>query len=112
MKLKELKMNAKKQARGSDKHSTGKVSNLVDNLDDSMQDLIATHARKFCVMNEVFVSSAAFLVPRSQGVRSDDKDRWQTDESALDGLVAELYEEMPLSLHRLMKGHSSFQRTV
>jgi hypothetical protein len=76
------------------------------------EDRIALHARKFCVMNEPFIADNVFLKPRFPGVRSDGLERWKTPESALQGLIAELYEEVPSDLHGMVLKHTFFRDTV
>ncbi|KAJ3509194.1 hypothetical protein NLJ89_g5346 [Agrocybe chaxingu] len=72
-------------------------------------DRIRLYAAKFMLMNEVFVPRAAFLVPRPDGARSDDEGQWKTVESAQQGMVAELFEEIPEDLHHLMTNQTYFR---
>lgn len=69
---------------------------------------IGVYAQKFGVMNEIIISSNAFPKPRPKGVNSDDPDRWKSAESAFKGLIAELYEELPLDMHLMLQKHPSF----
>ena len=54
----------------------------------------------------------AFLQPQPVGVRADDSTWWQTEESALEGLIAELYEELPGRLHGMLANTSHFRDRV
>ena len=63
-------------------------------------------------MNELYVAHNVFLQPKPVGVRMDDSTRWQTEESALDGLITELYEELPTRLHGKLANTSHFRNQV
>ena len=76
------------------------------------EERISLHARKFSVMNEPFISNDAFLKARPIDVRSDNPRRWDTPESALRGLIAELYEEVPRELHSMIEKHTRFRDLV
>ena len=78
----------------------------------TQEDLIGLYAHKFGTMNEFYVPCAAFMVARPTGVRSDDPDCWDSEKLALRGLIAELYEELPVVLHELLAGHSLFRSMV
>jgi hypothetical protein len=73
---------------------------------------IGVYARKFGVMNEVVVSRGAFLLPQPRGINSDDPDHWKSEELALQGLVAELYEELPEDMHGMLLKDPKFRDTV
>jgi hypothetical protein len=74
--------------------------------------VIGLYARRFGVMNELYVAHNAFLQPKPVDVRADDSTRWQTEESALEGLIAELYEELPSTLHSMLANTSHFRDRV
>lgn len=63
-------------------------------------------------MNEMFVSKDVFLQPRPQNINSDDPNRWEDDEKTKECVIAELYEEIPNSLHKMLEKTSSFRDTV
>jgi hypothetical protein len=63
-------------------------------------------------MNEIFVPKDVFLQPRPQGIYPDDLDRWDDDEKAKICLIAELYDEIPESLHGMLEKTSSFREKV
>jgi len=85
----------------------GKESALLDN-----DELISLYARRFGVMNEMFLPKDVFLQPRPQNVNSDDPDRWDDDEKTKDCVIAELYEETPDRLHNMLEKTSSFRDKV
>ena len=87
--------------------SKGKDSTIHDN-----DELISLYARRFGVMNEMFVPKDVFLQPRPQNVNSDDPDRWDDEEKTKDCVIAELYEETPITLHKMLEKTSSFRDTV
>lgn len=89
--------------------SKGKESTSVNASDN---DLIGIHARRFSVMNEMYVPKDIFLNPKPQGIYSDDPDRWNDDEKMKNCLIAELYEELPPPLHDMIEKSSSFRETV
>jgi hypothetical protein len=95
----------KKAAKGS--KATEKDSKLTDT-----DEVIGLYARRFGVMNELYVAHNAFLQPQPVGVRADNSTRWQTEESALEGLIAELYEELPIRLHGILANTSHFRDRV
>jgi len=72
---------------------------------------IALHGRKFGVMNEIFVVEAAFLVADS-GFSPMDNTRYTSQALILQGVIAELFEEVPEDLHGLMKEHTHFRDLV
>lgn len=92
------------KTKGKDKDSTGI---LHDN-----DSLIALHARRFGVMNEIFVSKDMFLQARPLNIYSDDPDRWDNDENMKQCIIAELYEEIPQSLHDMLEKTTTFRDTV
>jgi hypothetical protein len=103
----EQKFKALKNEKHKDK-SKGKNSEAIQDNDD----LISLYARRFGVMNEMFVSKDVFLQPRPQNINSDDPNRWEDDEKTKECVIAELYEEIPNSLHKMLEKTSSFRDTV
>jgi len=71
-------------------------------------DRIALHARKFCVLNEIFVPDAAFLT-RDPNFDPMDPERYRTADSIRNGIIAELFEEVPDDLHEPMQESGSFR---
>ena len=69
---------------------------------------IALHARKFCVLNEIFVPEAAFLT-RDPNFDPMDPEHYKTADSIRNGIIAELFEEVPDDLHELMQESRSFR---
>ena len=72
---------------------------------------IALHGHKFGVMNELFVDEAAFLVEES-GFDLMDNTRYTSPALIMQGVITELFEEVPGDLHGLMKEHTHFQDLV
>jgi hypothetical protein len=112
MKYAELEQNykaLKTKARKEKSVSKGKEpeSTPVDN-----DGLISLYARRFGVMNELFVAKDLFLQPRPLGVESADCDRWDDDDKEKLCMIAELYEEVPKSLHEMLEKTSIFRDTV
>ena len=54
----------------------------------------------------------AFLQPQPVNVHTDNTTQWQTEESALEGLITELYEELPTRLHGMLANTSHFRDQV
>jgi hypothetical protein len=79
---------------------------------DETTQRIGVYARRFGVMNEVVVSRDAFLQPRPRGIYSDDPNHWKSEESVRQGLIAELYEELPDDMHAMLQKNPSFRDTV
>ena len=75
---------------GNKKEATGKR-----NTDDQ---IISLQARKFCVMNENFVPEAAFLTayPNFNPVSPD---HYSSEDFIRKGIIAELFEQVPVNLH-------------
>jgi hypothetical protein len=112
LRVKASKLELRVKALTQSSHgATNEKDNLVTPA-STQEDLIGLYARKFGTMNEFYVPCAAFMVARPTGVRSDDPDRWDSEKLALRGLIAELYEELPVVLHELLAGHSSFRTMV
>jgi hypothetical protein len=72
---------------------------------------IALFARKFNVMNELFVPNAAFLVDEPD-FDSMDPNRYKSPATILQGVTIELFEEVPEDLHPNMREHGHFRDTV
>ena len=96
-----------------------KESKATENLKDSSKsklsetdDIIGLYAHRFGVMNELYVTHNAFLQPQPVDVCIDNSTRWQTEESALEGLIAELYKELPTRLHGMLANTSLFRDWV
>jgi hypothetical protein len=68
---------------------------------------IELHAKKFGVMSELFVPFEAFLVTKPL-FDPQDKSCYKTSTGILNGVIAELYDQVPESLHKLMEDHSYF----
>lgn len=77
----------------------------------SKEDRVALYGRKFGVMNEIFVSPAYFLVenPHRNPYSSD---RYKNSYSTGQGVIAELFSEVPKDLHRAMTKHTGFRDDV
>ena len=109
IKYSELEQNYKTlKSEARREKSKGKDSTTIHDNDE----LIGLYARRFGVMNEMFVPKDVFLRPRPQNVNSDDSDRWDDEEKTKACVVAELYEETPDSLHIMLEKTSSFRDTV
>lgn len=110
--LQEEKRKSKqpKPAKSSSAATSGK--NAPAAAIDETTRRIGVYARRFGVMNEVVVSRHVFLQPRPRGIHSDDPDRWKSEESARQGLIAELYEELPDDMHTMLQKNPSFRDTV
>jgi hypothetical protein len=74
-------------------------------------DRIALCARRFGIMNEVFVAESAFL-KKDPDVDPMDPERYKTPDSILSGVVAELFEGVPENLHEMMQESGSFRDLV
>lgn len=102
-KYKSLKCSAcDEKFKGKDKESI-----LHDN-----DSLIALHAHHFGVINEMFLSKDVFLQPWPPEVYSDDPDWWDNDENAKRCVIAEIYEEVPESLHNMLEKTTTFHDMV
>jgi len=111
--LQEEKRKSKqpKPAKSTSSATTSSKNTSAAPIDETTQR-IGVYARRFGVMNEVVVSRTAFLQPRPRGIHSDDPDRWKSEESACQGLIAELYEELPDDMHTMLQKNPSFHDTV
>ncbi|KAH9476949.1 hypothetical protein JR316_0010865 [Psilocybe cubensis] len=94
-------MRFKKQKK-SQKSKTSQLSNK--------DKRIAQLGRRFGIMNEPFVPPAAFLVARPSTFSTDAK-RYESEMSQLNGVIAELFEEIPKDLHGDLKGSPDFRKT-
>ena len=73
--------------------------------------LISQHAKKFGVMNEVFMLPAAFLAKRPL-TNSMDSERYHSDIAELQGIIAEVYESLPDNFHDELENSIQFQNLV
>lgn len=103
LKNSELRANIKGKANAT---SRGSRSILSDN-----DKLIAQHAKKFGVMNEVFMPAAAFAVKRPP-TNSMDPARYDSDIAELHGMTAELYESLPDNFHEDLESSVTFRNLV
>jgi hypothetical protein len=85
---------------------TGSRSVLSDN-----DKLISQHAKKFGVMNEVFMAAAALAVKRPP-TNSMDPGRYDSDIAELHGVTAELYESLPDNFHYDLENSIVFRNLV
>lgn len=97
-----------KDDKGKDKGKTKDAKPANSKISEN-DEVIALYGRRFGVMNEIWVTKSAFLKPRPPDVRSDALDRWETKESAFKGLIAELYEEIPETLHPMLEKTAHFR---
>ena len=86
----------------------GKKKETERSTDDQR---ISLHARKFCIMNEIFVEEAAFLTADTD-FDPMDRDRYSSEDFIRKGVIAELFEEVPKNLHEKMQGSSAFRDKV
>lgn len=104
--------NLKKEHRSLKKKTSTvappRSKKLFSSPADTQEDRIGLYAWKFAIMNEYSVPLSAFMVQHPTGLRSDDTNRWVTKETALQGIVLELYEELPPDLHPMLSILSSF----
>lgn len=112
LRVKATKLELRVKALTRNSHEAANQKNNLVTPASTQEDLIGLYARKFGTMNEFYVPCAAFMVARPTGVRSDDPDRWNSEKLALRGLIAELYEELPVVLHEPLAGHTSFRTMV
>ena len=112
LRVKAAKLELRVKALTQNSHEAADKENSLVTPASNQEDLIGLYARKFGTMNEFYVPCGAFMVARPTGVRSDDPNRWDSEKLALRGLIAELYEELPVVLHELLAGHSSFRTMV
>lgn len=86
----------------------GKKKKEVKSTNDQR---ISLHARKFCVMNEIFVPEAAFLTA-DPNFDPMDPDRYTSEDLIRKGVIAELFEEVPKNLHDKMQESGTFRDMV
>jgi hypothetical protein len=75
------------------------------------EKLISQCAKKFGVMNEFFVLPAALTVKKPL-TTSVDAGRYNSDTTALEGVIAEIYENIPESLHDDLANSIAFRDLV
>jgi hypothetical protein len=73
--------------------------------------LIAQHAKKFGVMNEVFMPAAALAVKRPL-TDSMHVGRYHSDIAQLHGITAEVYENLPDKFYDELENSISFRHLV
>jgi len=73
--------------------------------------LISQQARKFGVMNELFMPSAALMMKRPL-TNSMDPARYDSDTAELQGITAEVYESLPDTFYEELEGSIAFQKLV
>lgn len=73
--------------------------------------LISQNAKKFGVMNEVFMPAGAFTAKRPP-TNSMDSRRYDSDIGELQGMTAEIYENLPDELHDQMEFSIPFRNLV
>jgi hypothetical protein len=88
--------------KGKKKETTEK-NNTIDN-----DQRISLHARKFCIMNEIFIPEAAFLTA-DPDFDPMDSNRYTSEDFIRKGVIAELFEEVPKNLHEKMQGSGAFR---
>lgn len=96
------------------KHSKTSMKNTKEEKDSEKtaeKQRISLHARKFCVMNEIFVPEAAFLTPNPD-FDPLDQARYTSEDFMRKGVIAELFEEVPENLHEKMEFTGAFRDTV
>lgn len=113
LKYTELEQNYKSLKRSArDEKLKGKEKDRAgDPILRDNDSLIALHARRFGVMSEIFVSKDVFLQPRPSS-NSYDLDRWDTEENMKRCIIAELYEQIPASLHDMLEKTSTLRDLV
>ena len=115
---KELKLRAAEQTTisGPVKKSKGsksaKKTRSSDSEDEVWQDRAALLARKFGVMNEIFVEPKHFMVEQPDIDPHDTINQYVSPQSRMAGLTAELFREIPEDLHELLVNDSKFRDTV
>ncbi|KDR65151.1 hypothetical protein GALMADRAFT_260311 [Galerina marginata CBS 339.88] len=102
-----LEAQVNEMKKSKEVEGTSKARRPVGDPED---DRIALHGRKFGIMNEPFVPDAAFLAPQPD-CTSVDPARYSTPETALEGVIAELYEEIPEDLHEKLLNLTRFRDT-
>ena len=93
-------LKGKKEDR---KHSHGILSDR--------DKLISQYAKKFGVMNEIFVPPAALAVKRPS-TNSMDPGRYDTEVAELHGMIAEVYESLPDDFHDELETSIPFRNLV
>lgn len=75
------------------------------------EKLIAQYAKKFGVMNEMFMPPGALAVKRPL-TTSMHSGRYESDLAELEGMIAEVYESLPENLHDDMENSIAFRNLV
>jgi hypothetical protein len=86
----------------------GKKKGTTEKTTDERISLLA---RKFCIMNEIFVPEAAFLTA-DPDFDPMDRQRYTSEHFIKKGIIAELFEEVPKNLHERMQGSGAFRDAV
>jgi hypothetical protein len=106
--MREAGVQKKKNAKGSDSSPTESAPTTgSEERDTAIQDC----ARRFTVLNHLFPDPKWFMVPRPENPPSDAA-RYDTAELKLAANIAELYEEVPASLHESLLKTNSFRKVV
>ena len=101
LKNSELRANLKESKNAMSSHS----------VPSDNDKLIAQQAKKFGVMNEVFVSLAALAV-KQPPTNSIDPGWYNLAIAELHGMIAEIYESLPDDFHNELENSLSFQSLV
>lgn len=109
--IRDLKMENANLRRKHHHDKTSIKGKKTDATEKSADDRISLLARKFCVMNEIFVPEAAFLTTNPD-FDPMDSDRYTSEDFIRKGIIAELYEGVPKDLHVRMQGSEAFRDTV
>lgn len=80
--------------------------------DTTWQERVALLARKFGVMNEIFVEPKHFMIEKPDVDPYDSKTRYASPQSRMAGLTAEIFQEIPGNLHETMVNDSKFRDQV
>lgn len=78
---------------------------------DVHEEKIKLFGKKFGIMNEIFVPNTAFMVSNTN-YDPTDPGRYKEPKSILNGIIAELFEEVPKEFHALVTETSFFRDTV
>jgi hypothetical protein len=109
---KQLRLQAAEQKSKADGPSK-KLKKNSDSDDEEMdcKDRVGLFARKFSVMNEMFVEPKHFMVEKPD-VDPYNQSRYASPQSRALGLIAELFREIPEDLHDAMINDSRFRDDV
>ena len=89
----------------------GTPQNPLDEHADEFNQL----GRLFCVLNEIWVRKFHLRQPYPEGLRQIGpwhSERYRSDQSKRDGVVAELYKFVPLHFHQYLEGSHFFAKKV